>query len=164
MYNLVMLDEQEEKLKNIGKGLEKINSDTKIAKKTLKNMDKVLGIFPKFWKNNHVPGLEHMDLVKKNKQNNQQKSVSPEKVRKVSKNSNLKFSVEHKPYADGAREGQININLNRISEMVGVLHNDAKIIGEEVQKQNDIIDETLEYTATTTIAVNDANKCATKML
>ena len=159
-----MLDEQEEKLKNIATGLEKINSDTKIAKKTLRNMDKVFGIFPKFWKNNHVPGLEHTNLVKKNKQNNQQKSVSPEKVRKVSKNSNLKFSVEHKPYADGAREEQININLNRISEMVGVLHNDAKIIGEEVQKQNDIIDETLEYTATTTISVNDANKCATKML
>ena len=156
-----MLDEQEEKLKNIATGLEKINSDTKIAKKTLRNMDKVFGIFPKFWKNNHVPRLEHTDLVKKN---NQLNSVSPEKVRKVSKNSNLKFSVEHKPYADGAREEQININLNRISEMVGVLHNDAKIIGEEVQKQNDIIDETLEYTATTTISVNDANKCATKML
>ena len=157
-----MLDEQEEKLKNIATGLEKINSDTKIAKKTLRNMDKVLGIFPKFWKNNHVHGLEHKDSVKKNKQNNQQNSVTPEKVQKVSKNS--KFSVEHKPYADGAREEQININLNRISEMVGILHNDAKIIGEEVQKQNDIIDEALEHTTTTTIAVNDANKCATKML
>ena len=47
---LVMLDDQGEQLEKMESGMDSIHADMKVTDQALKDMDRLFGIFPKFWK------------------------------------------------------------------------------------------------------------------
>ncbi|KAM9465803.1 synaptosomal-associated protein 23-like isoform 1-T1 [Clarias gariepinus] len=168
---MVMLDQQGEQLRRVDQGMDQINQDMRAAEKNLTDLSKCCGLC--VCPCDRVSSIENDSRYKRTWASGSDNASAEGGDGGVVSNQpssqrNGQTTAASGPYikrvTNDAREDEMEENLDQVGSIIGNLKNLAVDMGNEIDKQNKVIDRINDKADMNKARIDEANQRANKLL